>query len=109
MVNDSNSLHAGWQKATPLRKAEMNVQEAILALVDAELASGKATNRSLGVVYALAIGALGADPDNHEWIGPLNQKIHDAKGAPAFDAIKNIGWDLNDAIVRRAPLSAHGG
>lgn len=77
----------------------MTIQEAIIALIDAELASGKATNRSLGTLYALAIGALAADFENRDWIGPLNRRIMDTKGTAALEAIRKIGWDLNAAIA----------
>lgn len=71
-----------------------------LAMLACELGSGYATQRSVGVLYALLIGTLG-DFDADTW-SPINQAIMDAldlTDMKSFDRLKRIGWNLYDGMV----------
>lgn len=76
-----------------------------LMMIQAEIASGKATVRSLGALYMVAMASvcIGAEPEGY-W-SAINGAIGDHLGGETLavrvmklDRVKEIGWTLYDAV-----------
>lgn len=70
-----------------------------LGMLAVELGSGHATQRSIGVLYALLIATLDMEPDT--W-SPVNAAIMTALDLPdvrSFDRLKRVGWSIHDSMV----------
>lgn len=77
----------------------MRTEHPILTLFFAEAESGKATRRSLAVVYALMIAG-----DDHivrgDW-SRVNRAISSVFGLPGLARVKKMAWDIHDATAIR--------
>lgn len=85
----------------------MTPREAVMAMLAAELASGHATVRSLGVLYAMAIACKPLE--DMEWWRAVNGTIRANKNFASIkriDAIKKVGWELNGAIAAAVSSAA---
>lgn len=83
---------------------------AALRMIRAEIASGKATKRSLGVLYMVAMAShratdgFGGFGDFTEINGVLMDhfgKETAAERALSLEPVKKIGWELYEAIARQ--------
>lgn len=94
----------------------MTPLEIATLLVRADIATGKATKRSLGAIYAFAIstandggaGPIAGDMESDAWAS-LNTAVISAHPGSAttgassneahcyLDAVKRIGWEIHDA------------
>lgn len=77
----------------------MHMPEIVTRLMAAEVASGKATKRSLGVIYALGIGFM--RPDDPAW-KQINGAIRDWRGGDIryLEDVKTVGWEAHDAMAK---------
>lgn len=96
----------------------MTPLEIATLLVNADIATGKATKRSLGAIYAFAIstasdggaGPIDGDMESDAWAS-LNIAVSNAHPGRAttgassneallyLDAVKRIGWEIHDTAV----------
>jgi hypothetical protein len=71
------------------------ISEIVTRLMLAELSRPGATKRSLGAIYALALGYLGTDDLTYR---RLNDAIRDARDIRFLDHVKRIGWEIWEAM-----------
>lgn len=80
-----------------------------MKMIAAEIASGKATVRSLGVLYMVAMGSRSRkEGDAFRYFSDINTAIMDhrcpdgdaAKRAMSLEPIKKVGWELYEAIAK---------
>lgn len=77
----------------------MSTEHPILTLFLTEAESGRATRRSLAVIYALLIA--GADHIiQNEWTR-VNTAIAAALGPTGLSGVKKLAWDIHDATAIR--------
>jgi hypothetical protein len=77
----------------------MTPEHPILTLFLAEAESGKATRRSLAVLYALII-AGGDHITRGDWTR-VNGAVTAALGLPGLIGVKKLAWDIHDATAIR--------
>lgn len=77
----------------------MNTEHPILSLFLAEAESGKATKRSLAVIYALII-AGGDHIHAGDW-RRVNEAVSDAFSLSGLSTVKKLAWDIHDATATR--------
>lgn len=85
----------------------MNSREAALAIIRADIATGKATKRSLGVLYALVMA--GASCEGKDFWRPLNDAIIGYGGGDRFaylEGVKKIAWSIFEEVGRSAQAPA---
>lgn len=101
LLSESKALEEG-VTAGPNAYATLN--GIVLAAMRAEIATGKATKRSLGVLYGLLLGDRTTD-----W-PTANGLVTEALGddLKTLDRTKQIGWQIYDHIVANR-ISQQGG
>lgn len=77
----------------------MTPADTIFSMLQADIQSGKATKRSLGAFYAMALGFIPADA-TERW-HPFNDAIRISCGGDIryLEHVKLIGWAIYDAVV----------
>lgn len=82
-----------------------------LAMIRAEIASGKATVRSLGVLYMVAMASRGSRLSNGESFSDfsdINNAVMDfrkpdgnaGERAMSLEPVKKVAWSLYEAIAK---------
>ena len=70
-----------------------------LGMLAVELGSGYATQRSIGVLYALLIATLDMEPDTWRPINDAIMAALDLTDLKSFDRLKRVGWNIHDGMV----------
>lgn len=84
-----------------MSERKVDARTAALAIMKADMASGKATKRSLGVMYAHVMA--GSSCAGVDFWRPINQEIiaygHAGKDQFAFlEGVKKVAWSLFEAV-----------
>lgn len=92
-MEDDSSLTSGASTIAP--PVPMTGCDVAIALIHADLASGKSTKRSLGIMYAhVMAGTRGHETEPYREVNTAIIAVHDFK---YLDGVKKIGWDLYEA------------
>lgn len=84
----------------------MDAREAALEIMKADMATGRATKRSLGVMYAHVMA--GSPCDGPDFWGPINAAIleYSARKQPSthgrqfLDGVKKVAWSIFEEAGR---------
>lgn len=74
----------------------MNSREAAIKIMHTDLATGKATKRSLGVMYAFVMAGAHGGGVNVELWGPINRAILEANNNSRsfLEGVKKVAWTI---------------
>ena len=81
----------------------MNGRDASLAIMRADMATGHATKRSLGVMYAHVMA--GSSCSELGFWTPINEAIIAYKGFLFLDGVKKVAWSIFEEVGRGLPSS----
>lgn len=75
----------------------MTSRDVAIALIHADLASGKSTKRSLGIMYALVMaGTRGHETEPYREVNTAIMAVHDFK---YLDGVKLVAWNLYESAT----------
>ena len=87
----------------------MNGRDAALVIMRADMATGRASKRSLGVMYAHVMA--GSRCDGPDFWGPVNEAIRRYAAQNSrhefrfLEGVKKVAWSIFDEVGRHAGIS----